>query len=67
MRDTSFGVFPIREYAFFKQADFERLIGDNLLQRRGFSAQTFYLIRGRSPCRVPSQPALARAPWYLAI
>src|SRR5271169_531647 len=59
MRHTSFGVSPIRDHAFFEQAQFERLLGNDLLQGARLTAQVLYLVAGRRPCRVTRQPTLA--------
>ena len=38
---------PIPDHAFFEQAQFQGLLGDDLLQRLGFSAQVLDLAAGR--------------------
>src|SRR6266545_3245127 len=60
MRGISFAVSPIRDHAFFEQPQFERLLGDNLLQILRLAAEILDLIRGGGPCRIPGKPALAR-------
>lgn len=50
MQDTSFLIAPIRQNAFFKQAVFERQVGDTLLQRTGLAAQILDFV-GRGSTR----------------
>ena len=48
---SSFLASPIPDHAFFEQAQFQGLLGDDLLQRLGFPAQVFDLAAGcRSRC-----------------
>lgn len=44
MRGISFVVAPIRDHAFFKQPQFQRLFGDDFLQIAGFLAKHLHLI-----------------------
>ena len=46
MRGISCLVVPIPGHAFFKQAEFERLFGDDFLQIAGFATQVFDLVGG---------------------
>jgi hypothetical protein len=44
---------------FFKQAQFQGLLGDDFLQRPGFLPKVLDLATGRSPRGIPGQPSLA--------
>src|ERR1700688_5048799 len=59
MRSISCLVLPIPDHVFFEQTIFERQFSDDLLQCAGLAAQVLYLVRGRGPCSVASQPPLA--------
>ena len=49
---------PIPDHAFFEQPQFERLLGDNLLQVLRLAPELLDLIGRRSPRRVAGEPAL---------
>jgi hypothetical protein len=55
MRDTSFVVVPIPEHAFFKKAQFERLLCNHLLEILGLAAQFLDLITVCGPRGVTGQ------------
>mgnify|MGYP000131895601 CR=1 FL=1 len=59
MRDISCLVAPILVHAFFEQAEFERLFGDDFFQLAGFAAQILHLVCRCRPCRVTLKTALA--------
>src|SRR6476661_6367956 len=50
---------PIRDHAFFEQAQVQGLLGDDLLQRPGFPAQVLDLAAGRRPRGVARKAPLA--------
>src|SRR5271169_268736 len=56
---TLIPVSPIPDHAFFKQPQFERLFGHDLLQLLGLALEVLDFTIGRRPGRVPGQPALA--------
>src|SRR6185312_1712776 len=49
---------PIPDHAFFEQPQFERLLGDNLLQVLRLAPELLDLIGRRGPRRVAGEPAL---------
>ena len=55
-------VSPIRANAFFKQAVFQREIGNALLQRARFAAQILHLTAGGGTGGVARKAALAMSP-----
>src|ERR1700687_2863475 len=59
MPDTSFLAVPIRDHAFFEQAQFQGLLGDDLLQRPGFPAQLLDLAAGRRPLGIPRKASFS--------
>ena len=59
MQDTSCLVSPIRNHAFFEQADLKCLLGHDLLQVTGFPTQVLHFIRCGSTRGVPGKPLLA--------
>src|SRR6188472_3058713 len=59
MRDISFVVAPIRDHAFFKQPQLQRLFGDDLLEIARLLAQHFHLVAGGRPRRIAGKPLLA--------
>ena len=44
MQDTSFDIFPIPEHAFFEEAEFQRLLGNDLLEIACLTGQVFHLV-----------------------
>src|SRR6478752_1084357 len=58
MRRASCLVSPIPDHAFFEQPQFERLLGDNLLQVLRLAPELLDLIGRRGPRRVAGEPAL---------
>ena len=58
-RGTSCFVSPIRDHAFFEQAQLERLLGNDLFQLLGLALEVLDLAAGRSAGRVAGEPALA--------
>ena len=50
---------PHRRSCFFKQPQFERLFGHDLLQLLGLAPEVLDFTIGRRPGRVPGRPALA--------
>jgi hypothetical protein len=57
-RDISFVVSPIRNHAFFKEPQFQGLLGDDFLQFTRFTAKSLNLTcRGRTGC-IAGKPAL---------
>src|ERR1019366_7400182 len=57
--DISFLAVPIRNHTFFKQAQFQGLLGDDFLQRPGFLSQIPDLAAGRRTCGIAGQSSLA--------
>ena len=57
--DTSYLAVPIRNHAFFEQAQFQGLLGDDLLQRPGFPTQVLDLAAGRRPLGVTRKAPFA--------
>ena len=47
----------LRDHAFFKQAQFQSLLGDDFLQRPGFLSQILDLAAGRRTRGIPAFPA----------
>jgi hypothetical protein len=65
MQDISFAFSPIRDHAFFEQSQFERLLGNDLLQFLGLPPQFLDLIARGRPGSVPGKPPLARFQKFL--
>ena len=59
MRGASCFVAPIPDHAFFEQAQFERLLGDDFLQLLGLALEILDLVAGRGPRGVAGEPPLA--------
>ena len=59
MRDIAFGVSPSHDHAFFKQAQFEGLLGNNFLQSGRFAPQILYLVGRGGTCGIARQAPLA--------
>ena len=59
MQNISFLVSPIRNHAFFKEAQLKRLFSDNFFELPCLMAQVFDLAARGSPCRIPRQTPLA--------
>ena len=59
MRGISCVAAPIRDHAFFKQSDFEGLLGDNLFQFLRFATEVLHVAGVGGPVGVTGQTALA--------
>src|SRR4029450_1228185 len=58
-RGASCLVSPIRDHAFFEQAQFERLLGDDFFQLLGLASEIFDFVAGRGAGGIPGQTPLA--------
>ena len=52
-------VSPIRDHAFFEQAQFERLLGNDFFQLLGLALEILDLVAGRRAGSVAGKPSLA--------
>jgi hypothetical protein len=59
MQDTSFGVVPIRDHAFFKQTVLQGEVSDCFLERAHLVAEILHFARGRLTRCVARKAALA--------
>ena len=59
MRGISFVVAPIRNHAFFKEPEFQGLLGNDLFQITRFAAKGFNLACRSRPRRIAGKPTLA--------
>jgi hypothetical protein len=60
MRGASCFVAPIPDHTFFEQAQFEGLLGDDLLQLQGLALEILDLAARCGPRGVARKPSLAR-------